>query len=406
MKYLLKNKHDIISTLIKVAVVTLIVGLFFSNALKSISLVTLAIGGLLTIDFKIKSIYKQPLFITSFIIVIVYCISAIFSTNHAYAFQSIQTKLLYVLVLLAFYKTNFLESDKNKMVFVAAICAVIQSLFAMYFFITQNTALNHIYAIGNVLPVLKIHHVQIAVLIAITIVLLLHFSYAKKLKNIEKYSALIIAFWLFIFLHIFAVRTGLVLVYFMLIIYGIVQLCMHQKWKWIFINVCLLLIVCGISLKYSSTLKNKINYTLYDINMFKTKAENAYEYSDSRRLISLQNGILLLKENPYFGVGVGDITDEISELYKKQNPTLDKKFYYLPHNQYLYFLSVFGYVLGIIVIICFVFPALYLFYKKMYLNATIYSALLLFSCWDAFIGTLFGNCLYLMVIGFSLKENN
>lgn len=403
MNYKLNNKLSIISIAVNVLIIGLIIGLYFSNALKSISLVSLAVCSLfyITDKNKLQTFLKKPLFITTAILIIVYSVSALFSNNHAEAWQSVQIKLLYVFVLFTFYATCFSKKESTFYIAITSICAIIQTLYATFYFIEQYANIEHLYAIGNVLPVIKIHHIQIAVLIAITIVLLVNYYLIYKKKK-----AIFIAIWLFIFLHIFAVRSGLVLVYFMLLLYASVYLLKLKKWKNIVVLYSVLITTLVIAINYSSTLKTKINYTIHDINQFKNNNEKAYEYSDSRRLAAIKNGIILLKQHPYLGTGLGDITTEISKLYQQQNPTLDKKYYYLPHNQFIYFYSVFGYILGSIVSICFIFPVFYLFKKKNYLFATIYAALLLFSCWDAFLGTLFGNCLYLMVIGFSLKNNS
>lgn len=381
----------------------LIIGLFFSNALKSIAFVLLAFCGcflLITKQLK-KSEVKHPLVLSTLIIVVIYIISALVSNNKYYAWESIQNKIPLVFALLSLFSIKYNNREKKLVLYIASICAVLQS-FYVYYFLLLNANNQQLYQVGRVLPVFKIHHVQIAVLIAITIIFLIHLI-TKETNKLIKIVATVIVSWLFIFLHVFAVRTGIVLLYFMLVLYSVFNF-IHKKNKKNLLYISLFLGITLLSaINYIPTLRAKLNYTKYDLLQYTTNNKTLQDYSDSRRLISIKNGFDIANKNPIIGCGVGDIYDESKQAYQKKYPLINEDFYFLPHNQYVYFFSVFGYLVGSIVIVCFIFPAIYLLFKKNYLFSSIYFSLLLLSCWDAYFGTLFGTVLYTLVIGLSNK---
>lgn len=140
----------------------------------------------------------------------------------------------------------------------------------------------------------------------------------------------------------------------------------------------------------------------YDISRYVEHKQDAFQFSDSRRLQAIENGILLIKKNPILGTGIGDIQTEINSIYIQQNPSLEKTYFYLPHSQYIYFLSVFGIPLGIAAIACFLYPIIYFYQNKKYVLWSMYIGLVIFGIWDAFLGTLFGTCIYSMLIGIGI----
>ena len=108
--------------------------------------------------------------------------------------------------------------------------------------------------------------------------------------------------------------------------------------------------------KVFPTLKNKIGYTMYDLDRLKNKEIG--QYSDSKRLLSIIVGWELFKENPIFGVGAGDIVPSVQDMYQKKYPAVDIKSRLLPHNQYLRVVNSVG-VIGLIVFLAFLIYPIY-----------------------------------------------
>ena len=98
-----------------------------------------------------------------------------------------------------------------------------------------------------------------------------------------------------------------------------------------------LVLVVGISFAlayhFVPTLKNKIDYTIYGVNLFLEK-RNLYELSDSYRLASIEAGISIGNRHPWTGVGIGDMADACDEYFSEHYPTL-VGLRMMPHNQFI-----------------------------------------------------------------------
>ncbi len=331
--------------------------------------------------------------------------SILVSQNIDYFFISVKEKILYLFIPLTIYSISITEKEKNYGKIIFGILSAIQTIYALQYFILHKTETAYLYSIGKVLPVIKTQHVQIAVLIAFSIIMLLSIIFTKS-KNWIKIVVMFLIVFLFIFLHIFAVRTGLVLVYALSFLYLSLKLFQQRMFKTFLISSIILITSLVIFYQNSNNLKNKINYMKYDIMQFKNNESNAFQYSDARRLNSIKVGLEIVNKYPILGCGIGDIKDECAKIYKEKYKIENTDFYYLPHSQYIYFLSCFGYFFGTILISCFCFPVLYFAKQKDYLLMTLFTGLIIFGIWDAFLGTLFGNSIYLLLIGIGLSKNN
>ncbi|MDR2084795.1 MAG: O-antigen ligase family protein [Bacteroidales bacterium] len=75
-----------------------------------------------------------------------------------------------------------------------------------------------------------------------------------------------------------------------------------------------------------------------------------------QRLYFWKAGLILVKEYPLFGVGTGDVRDELNKVYIENFPELKSNYYYSTHNQYLYFAIANGLIGLIIFVFCLIYP--------------------------------------------------
>jgi O-antigen ligase len=66
-----------------------------------------------------------------------------------------------------------------------------------------------------------------------------------------------------------------------------------------------------------------------------TDTKNAIENSTNIRIIIWKSSVHLIKENFWFGVGTGDVTDELVKDYSNNSFNIGIKKRYNAHNQYL-----------------------------------------------------------------------
>ncbi len=199
-------------------------------------------------------------------------------------------------------------------------------------------------------------------------------------------------------LHLISVRSGLAAFYGT----ALVLIC-----RWIFLErkfwlgtliLSAFLAAPFLAYQFVPSVRAKVDLTFYNIELIK-KGEIG-DYSDTQRLLSYQIAWRLVQQNFWVGVGVGDLKQELEQIYKTEYP---QQRFMFPHNQFLIFFAATG-ILGLIwFLICFTFP---FFYKKAYQQP----AVLIFYCWTllAFMTELplfisIGVMLYVYFLFLSLK---
>jgi len=209
-----------------------------------------------------------------------------------------------------------------------------------------------------------IDHVRYSLFICLAIFLGIYLLVKKYVVKTTFTFWLIFAgtMFLILFLHILAVRSGLVAFYaifFLLAIYFLVN--KHYKAS-IFI-VAMIIFSIILSYKYIDTLRMRYSYTLYDLKMSENLNESGNDYSISRRIISNKVAYNIFREHPVFGVGEGNILVEIRKKYIRNYPFIREENILDPHNQFLRQLACTGLVGFIIFMVCFYYP---LFHRKNY----------------------------------------
>lgn len=187
--------------------------------------------------------------------------------------------------------------------------------------------------------------------------------------NEIKYATIVLsiaACSLLIIIHLLAVRSGWIALYF-----GIFFLLGYVFFRFsnykISLGILLITVVVAVLFyQFSTSIQNKIGYMRYDLNNFKEgKIDN---HSDGVRIASMAVGWQLVKENPVFGVGTGDILQQSKTKYSTLFPTVtmdgSKK---MPHNQWLWIAAATGIVGLILFLVTFLLPSVVYFQKATWL---------------------------------------
>jgi O-antigen ligase len=158
--------------------------------------------------------------------------------------------------------------------------------------------------------------------------------------------------YLFIFLHLLAVRSGIVILYVNLGVY-ILHILARRKQYLLGSAALLILLSMPVGAYFSlPTFRAKVDYSIRDFQMSRQNREMAY--SDGERLRSYRVGIDIFESSPVTGVGVGDLFREYAIRYQLKyfvkNPTN------LPHNQFLSVAAGTGVIGLILFAIAFFFP--------------------------------------------------
>ena len=100
---------------------------------------------------------------------------------------------------------------------------------------------------------------------------------------------------------------------------------------------------------------SRMSMFFFSYEMFK-KTGNPSGSTLFQRLYFWKASFIIWKQNPVFGVGTGDIRDELNNVYTTNFPELKSEFHHCVHNQYLYYAATSGLIGLIIFVFCLIYP--------------------------------------------------
>jgi O-antigen ligase len=182
----------------------------------------------------------------------------------------------------------------------------------------------------------KNDHVRFSLLVAIAI-FTATFLY---IKNKNRYTAPVnyllwfLVFAFIVYLHILAVRTGLICFYLSLVVF--IAWLIWNKQHLIRSFLLLLVFVAFPVASYFlfPTFKNRIRYFNYDISFAK---QNVYlpGSNDGTRIISIKAGWHIMNEHPVAGVGFGDVEKQTNQWYDLNYPQMIASDKILPSSEWI-----------------------------------------------------------------------
>jgi hypothetical protein len=183
-------------------------------------------------------------------------------------------------------------------------------------------------ALGRPIPVPRANHVRFSLLLALGCVVALP-GFLIQRRRLELW----IAIFLFVGLHILAVRTGLVAAYVGLSVY-LVRHALRRGQRGALIGVATGLVLLPL-LAYATVpaLRTKVDYMRFEWR-FRNADEPAslLEYSDAGRMTSIRLGLEVWRQSPWFGVGFGNLNRAMADVYAHRLPGVESM---RPHNQFI-----------------------------------------------------------------------
>lgn len=339
------NKNQATSAVIFFSML-LMVCLIYSKFILSVSMIGLLLCSILYKKRNFTLRISLPYLLTTGLFFLV-LLSILNSHNLADWLHHVKMKLPFLVLPLAFYNLpSIRERDYyglhyffGLLIFVAAIPPLINYLRHFYEFqeaIGQGKAIS-----------LPVQHIKFSLFLAFGIISLI-VLYRKKFIfkwPLERKLQLVLIGLSVIMLHLLAVRTGIVVFYFTLIILAFLDGVMKGRWKNMILVVLFLSLFPVVSYYTIPSFHQKVNYMVWDYG--KLNLGEGEGYSDSERLESIRVGWSIVKENWLFGTGIGDLKDECRNRYQERYGP--EKYVLYPHNQYLFVAA----GLGLVGLICF-----------------------------------------------------
>jgi O-antigen ligase len=322
-------------------------------------------------------------------------ISGLWSENVGYWLERLRIRLPFLVLPIAFYffeplsKRTFYSLLYAFSIVVAVNCLVMLVNYAFHF-----ETVTYRLGRGKPMPFVKEH---ITFSIMAVFACFSSFTLWRErffLKNpIETKFLLGLSIFLFLALHIISVRTGLLTLYICLIINLFIYIFKEKKYLIGTVALVALMSFPLAAYRFIPSLQMRVNYALWDFQQYKDG--NLVKKSDSERIVSLQMGMAVLKKNPIFGVGSGDLMDAVGKEYAQNYPQLEVR---EPHNGLLFMAVGVGSVGLLIFLLGFSF---HLFYKKYFhhiLYLTLHIVLLASITIDFIIEASFGTTFYVLFL--------
>ena len=203
----------------------------------------------------------------------------------------------------------------------------------------------------------------------------------------------LMALFLFLVLHILAVRSGLAVFYITSLIIGSYALVRQRKWLLLVAFLSMIFLIPIVAVNTIPSINNKWHYTKYDYLQY--KKGNGVNYSDSQRLYSIKVGLDIASENLFNGTGIGDLSAMCKIKYKEM---LGEELDHYPHNQYLFILASMGLIGLMAYLIALFYPFYYYRHKLNYLLVSLYLLLLVSGLVENTIERTFSIAFYLFFV--------
>ena len=378
----------------------------WSKALLSFTLVLLAVFAVIDIrinPFRItwlltvpnirNSIREKPFMWGLASFALIYIVSILYAGNIGEWWNLTHMKMAFLLMPLSFAFLNSFSRKETMLILVPMlITALWSTIWVQVAYYSNYDLFSQSLGFGGSLPT-PMNHIRYSVVIAISMIICLFFAIENwKLKyQWERVAYGFAAAYLFYFLHILSVRSGLMVAYAGIFIMAVFYLRKIKLWKQVAL-MAVLIIAPFIAYKVLPGFQLKVNYTLYDLGKFRQGEGN--DYSDSERWQSWHAGLMIGNKYPFLGTGTGHFKSELESYYKTE---LKKDSWTRPHNQWINVFAKLG-LIGLIVF-CFsiIHPMTYGIFWKTALFPTLYIMQLLTLMVEHPLDTEFGTMMFLMM---------
>jgi len=320
------------------SIVAMLAGLLFSRALLSSGLIFFVALSLIhrNILQQLKNFFSSPLLWSMSLLFLLPAISGLWSDDLSRWSQILRIKLpLLVLPLCFSGENNFKFKDWQRIAFVFLALIFSGVCQSMWQYAKNIQAIHAAYLKAYIIETpLGNDHVRFSLLVVIAIlaiVLLLTVS-GNSFKRNTRILLLTLAVINVIYLHVLAVRTGLICFYVGAFVFSIWWLARHKGRDSFLLILIFLLPVASYFI--FPTFRNKIFYLKYDLSFVEN---NIYMpgSSDGNRFASIKAGWELLQQNPFTGVGFGDIRNESEKFYQTNFPQMSNSDKILPSSEWM-----------------------------------------------------------------------
>ncbi len=325
----------------------LLVALIYSKFMISVSMIALLVISLFSFDldksfpvgfnpslksnFKNLLSHKAYLAVTFFFFLVL--VSSMWSEDSTYLMERLRIKLPFLLLPFVIISIPpFSERQYLSLFYFLVIVMFFSSLVVGNNYLQNFETITETINQGKVIPT-PMHHIRFSLVLAFSIlsgIVLWWKKFYLKYKWERHFIAFITVF-LFYFIHVLSVRSGLFVLYFSILFFSVRYIYLTRRFKLGLATILGLVLLPIIAYKTIESFQAKVDYAKRDLEMY--TLGKGKDYSDAERIISFEVGFEIGNKNPLFGVGAGDLKKEVEEYYATH--FIDVSTPKMPHNQFI-----------------------------------------------------------------------
>lgn len=286
-------------------------------------------------------------------------ISGLWSSDIHYLLERLRIKLPFLILPFAFVSMPPLRKKEIlTILYFLLVMMCIISWYVLANFIVNFDEIMALLGKGGHLPTPS-NHIRFSLTLALTIIggMALWVERFHLRQPFERYIIGGMTLFLFFFIHILSVRSGILALYLGLSVLAAYYMLIKRKWLLGLVGMAAVLAIPVIAYQTVPSFKLKVDYAIWDYKQF--QQGKGGEYPDSERLISMMTGLKIGQQHPILGVGAGDLKTAMRDQY--ENELAGKYHFRMPHNQLISIFAGMGSIGLLFFLIAFFFP---LFYKK------------------------------------------
>jgi O-antigen ligase len=345
----------------------IILGLFtmdFFHTLSNIGIILITVSSIwyyINNKVGLRQIFTSSNFTPFIIIFILYVFSFLFTTkeNLPNLFSDFERKISFFILSFCFIiLPPFNKKLYNDLLFFFFILVIFTAIPCTIIYFNNKAEILNSYRRSGVMPT-PVNHVRYSLMVCYAICAGTYLIFNKYFSANKRYNILLLSGTVFLifFLHLLAVRSGLICLYILLFIVLIYFLIKKRYTALVTLSASMVMLII-ISFQYIETIQAKWAYTLYDIEQ-SSNEESPNNLSISGRLLSNKIAFSVFKDHPLLGAGEANLKTGMRKIYKEEYPQITENNYLMPHNEYLSVLAATG-ILGFFIFFSsFLFPLLH-----------------------------------------------
>jgi O-antigen ligase len=353
-----------------ILVLLIIISLFISRA----ALTVLSVAMIFFI-WKEKFSSFKTIIVSGLCIMLPVIISGLWSEDKSLWGNCVLVKIPLFTFCIGMMAAKFTAQQIKIIVWVLTIAVLAGCMWSLFQFFTNEEQIIKNYLVAKVMPApLDDDHIRFSWLVSLTCIVLCRQLTFQSNKT-EKIIGFCIIFLFVIYLHFLASKTGLLCLYvsvLLLLFSFLFNRKNHKKGVLLLIGIVSIFVIAYYSFP---TLKNRIQYVLYDFNNY-SKGKFEQGSSDGARVLSMKAGWNITQQNPITGVGFGDIKQAIDSWHQQYHSSSLEYERFNPTNEWLLYGAGSGFA-GMLLFTIGIFLLMRLLYSKNIFSIILITSLLI-----------------------------